>query len=107
MKTDDPAKYRRNSEPFPSVEASNEALAAFFAEVQAARDRHRIADVIVLCEVNVMTDDGEIRGGASSFLGDSTKQLPILAREYGAARERFEEDLGRIIAAARKSVRRK
>jgi len=78
MKKNDPANYRRNSEPFPKVEQANEALAAFFEDVKIAREKHRISD------------EEELRGSASSFLGDHARVLPMLAREFGAAQLRAE-----------------
>jgi len=79
MTTNDPENYRRCAEPFPTTEAANEALTAFFAEVKAARDKHRIADVVVLCEISHTVDGEEVRGGALSSHGDSARILPMLA----------------------------
>lgn len=96
----DPANYRRMSEPFRSGEEANEALSAFFDEVQAARERHRIADVVVLCEVPhaaPVIEDGEyrgvkeVRGAAEMFLGDSARVLPMLAMGLGAERRRLDD----------------
>lgn len=102
----DPANYRRCSEPFPTVEAANEALLAFFEEVRAARDRHRIADVLVLCEVSHVLDGEEVRGSAFAQHGDSARALPMLAREFGAAQQRHEEQIALIVARGRKAARR-
>lgn len=104
--THNPAHYRRMSEPFATVEASNEALAAFFADVQAARDKHQIAEVVVLCEVACMADDEEVRGAARSTHGDSARVLPMLAREFGAEQARHEELLAKIVARGRKAARK-
>lgn len=102
----DPATYRRLSVPFPTVEASNEALTAFFEEVRAARERHRIPDVIVLAEISVMIDGEEVRGSAHAHNGDSSRILPMLAREFGAAQQRHEEQIALTVARARKAARR-
>jgi hypothetical protein len=98
-----PAHYRRMSEPFPSADEANEALAAFFADVRAARDRHRIADVVVLCEVSHTLDGEEVRGAADSFMGDSARALPMLAREFGAAQQRHVDHIALTVARGRKA----
>lgn len=103
----DPLNYRRCSEPFPGAAEANEALAAFFADVKAAREKHRISDVVVLVEVSHMLNGEEVRGSASSMLGDFDKVLPIVAREFGAARQRHEERLQLLIAQARKAARKR
>lgn len=107
MKKNDPANYRRNSEPFQEIQQANEALAAFFEDVRIARDKHRIADVVVLCEIAHTLDGEEVRGSASSYLGDRGRVLPIIAREFGAAQQRHEEEIALLIAQARKSARMK
>lgn len=101
----DPKHYREMSMPFESVEAGNAALAAFFEDVKAARDKHRIADVAVLCEISHALDGDEVRGYASSHYGDSARQIMMLARAYGAEQQRHEEALALTIAHARKGAR--
>ena len=105
MKTNDPDNYRRCAEPFESVAVANEALAAFFGEVKAARDKHRIAAVVVLCEVSYVVDGEEVRGSALSSHGDSTRVLPMLAREFGAAQQRHQDQIALIVARGRKAAR--
>ena len=102
--TNDPAHYRRMSEPFETVEQSNEALAAFFADVRSARDKHRIAEVVVLCEISVVVNNEEIRGSAMAQHGDSARMLTMLAREFGAEQARHEERIALITARARKAA---
>lgn len=102
----DPKHYREISVPFDSVEAANKALAAFFENVEAARNKHRIPDVVTLCEISHVLDGEELRGSASSFLGDSSRVVTILAREYGAEQQRHEERIALIMAHARKAVRK-
>lgn len=103
--TNDPSNYRRCAEPFADAEHANEALAAFFADVKAAREKHRIADIAVLVEVSHMLDGEEVRGSASSFHGDSARVLPMLAREFGAAQQRHEDHLAALMARARKAAK--
>lgn len=106
MTRNDPAAYRRLSEPFLTLDAANESLAAFFEAVRLARERHRISDVAVLCEVSHVIEGEEVRGGAQSFMGDSARVLPMLAREFGAAQQRHEDQIALTVAHARKATRR-
>ena len=106
MTRNNPALYRRLSEPFPSIEAANSALVAFFADVEAARERHRIADVTVLCEVSHVLEGEEVRASASGMMGDSARVLPMIAREFGAAQQRHKEQIALVVARARKAVRK-
>jgi hypothetical protein len=106
MNRNDPALYRQMSAPFDTIEQSNEAISAFFAELSELRKKHRISDVICLCEINVTRDDGEeIRGSAKLQMGDSSNYLPMIAREYGAARQEHEEGIASIVAKARRARR--
>lgn len=100
----DPKQYRELSQPFDSSEIANEALKRFFDDVEAARTKHKIADVTVIVEVRHMIDGEEVRGSASSHFGDSRNRLPMIAREYGAERQRHEDEMGLLIAMSRKSA---
>lgn len=102
MASNDPAHYRDISKPFETRNDANEALSKFFADVRAARDHFRIADVIVICELSHKIDGEEVSGHASSNMGDSGRVLQMLAREYGAEQVRHEEALKLITAHARK-----
>lgn len=102
----DPKHYREISTPFDTVEAGNAALRDFFADVEIARNKHRIPDVTVLCEISHVLDGEEVRGSASASYGDSGRMLQMLAREYGAEQARHEERLALIMAHARKAARK-
>jgi hypothetical protein len=105
MKTDNPGLYRRLSEPFADADAANEAIQAFFVEVEALREKHRIPDVLVLVEANMMTDGVETRGGARLFRGDKAHALPMLARSYGEERQQHENDMALLIESGRRRKR--
>lgn len=49
----DPVLYARMSEPHPTFEAGGVAIDAFFADVRAAREKHRVRDVHVVAAVAV------------------------------------------------------
>jgi hypothetical protein len=102
----DPKHYREISVPFETMAAGNTALAAFFRDVEAARDKHRIPDVTVICEIAHTLDGEEVRGSASASFGDGARVITMLAREYGAEQARHEERVSLIMAHARKAVRK-
>lgn len=104
MKINDPKKYREMSMPFETTEEANAALKAFFEDVKTAREKHRISDVVVLCEISHKIDDEEVRGGASTSLGDSARVLVMLAREFGAEQARHEALVASVIARSRKAA---
>lgn len=100
-KINDPGLYRRMSEPFDDAAESNAALSSFFEAIEKLREEHGIPDVLVLCEVNVMIDGAETRGSARLMRGDSSAFLPMIARVYGEERQRYEDNMARLIAASR------
>jgi len=104
-KIKNPALYRRMSEPFADGDTANTAIQAFFDDVDAAREKHRIADVLVLVEANMMTGNEETRGGAQLFRGDRANVLPMLARSYGEQRQIHEDDIALLMASSRRRVR--
>lgn len=55
--TNDPELYRQLSAPFDTAEEANTALVAFFADVRAARIKHRMPDVLTVVAVNVRYQD--------------------------------------------------
>jgi hypothetical protein len=101
--THDPKLYREMSAPFDNGDDANAALQAFYEDVGAARKKHRISDVVVLCEIAHMLDGSEVRGSSSTMIGHSFNHLPMLAREYGAARQRHEDMLKHLISESRKT----
>ncbi len=77
-----PSLYRRLSQPRPRAEVEA-AIAAFDADVQAARERHGIAELLIVCGAVVApapAEEGrrEATAIATAHYGDP-KMLPTLA----------------------------
>lgn len=104
--SNNPKHYREMSHPFPSTDDANAALSAFFADVKAARNKHRISDVVVICEVSHDFEGEDVRGSASASYGDSARFVAMLAREYGAESARHEDRLAKLMTSARRTVRK-
>lgn len=90
--TDDPAKYRRLSEPFEDNAEASAAMRGFVAAVWAAREKYGIPDVVVCmeCNVKVPVEGGgwtEERAAAQANCGESTRVPMILARVLSRAHD--------------------
>lgn len=84
-----PTLYQRLSQPrpLPTVEA---AIAAFDADVQAARERHGIAELLLVCGAVVAPaeEGGEAQTAVAVSSYGAESMTPVLAL---AARERARE----------------
>jgi hypothetical protein len=54
----DPGLYRRLSEPFPTVEAGNEAIQGFFRELRELRAKWKLPDVYCVVMGNAVHPNG-------------------------------------------------
>lgn len=102
---DNPARYRRLSEPFDDNEEANTAIMSFFDGVKKLREEHGIADVFLVVEVQIGQDARH--GDASLYLGDVAHKMPMLARAYGCARAEHEEAMAKNIKAGREHFARR
>ena len=107
MIRNDPKLYSEmTKDPFASNAAADDAIRAFFDEVDAARKRHRVPNVVVLAKTSYVADalaadPQAVEGMATLFLGDSREALPMLAHAFGAEQNAANERIARIIAAAK------
>lgn len=99
MKTiKNPARYRKLSEPFPDFGKANEALNAFYTELEALREKHKMPDVYVITRVNAMDDDGE-EGNAFStaHFGDSLLAEGMVAYALGRLQKQRQDIIGNLL----------
>lgn len=102
-RVNDPANYRRMSEPFPSAEEANTALGAFFDAVDEARKKYRMKDVHLVIDMSVMANDpatGETFEGAartSAHFGDSGKAEEMAAWSLGTETAKRNAHIGRLM----------
>jgi hypothetical protein len=106
-KAANPELFARMSAPFDTLDEANDALSAFFEDVSAAREKHRIKNVVVIAEIATRDADGERPGAASFSCGDVSAVLPMVARKYGEEREAFEQLIDGMQKDGRESVRRR
>jgi hypothetical protein len=96
VKNRDPARYRRMSEPYPSIEKATDALTAFHAELDALRERHGVRDVHAVWSFSYMDGTEEIESVGHAHIGAVAKALPMLAWALGREEEALAADLSRI-----------
>lgn len=101
----DPALYRRMCEPFASAEEANAALTAFYDELRALREKHRIADVHVTWSVNVVFPDGETPSIGGAHIGDPAKAESMAAWAFGFETADTRAQIERIAESGRKRAR--
>lgn len=95
----DPDRYRMCSEPFANSEAADAAVRAFLDEVEAARVKHRVADVTYIIQDSLKSEDGE----PGMFIitghqGDSLKQEAMLAYALGRCQKERETLISELLA---------
>ena len=101
----DPALHRKLSEPFPSLEAANEALDNFQAEFRELRAKHRIPEVLVVVGVNVIYASGaEGRAMTTMFNGNSMLRTAMAAYAYGFCQQEDREFLNRLLAGKKNTT---
>lgn len=95
----DPDRYQMCSEPFADSDAADVAVRAFLDELEAARVKHRIADVSYVIQDSMKTDSGE----AGIFIitghqGDSAKREAMLAYALGQCQKEREQLIAELLA---------
>lgn len=85
----DPALYRRLSEPHESAEAFEHAVKAFGEGLRALREKYRLPDVVYVIAANVIGDDGEERTMITfGNAGDAMRIEPMLSWARGMEKTR-------------------
>lgn len=102
----DPAKYRELSKPFPNAKAAGNAVQAFWDEVQALREKHKIPDLLVVIAVNGLCEDGLAEGRVMLTVscGAAMMEESLAAFALGEASARRQEITAELLA--RKGARR-
>lgn len=95
-----PSKYRALSEPFASAGDADKALAAFWRLVEAARDLHKIPDVIVTVGLSYMADGDECDVSTDAQYGDLLRHESLVATTFGRIQAERQALIGKILAKA-------
>jgi hypothetical protein len=93
----DPANYRAMCVPHEGAEAANFALQAFAKDVEEARRKHRIRDVLVTLCMGVKYASGSEDGAMTCFsFGDRSACVELAAYAYGVESEAQRERLNKL-----------
>lgn len=95
-----PALYRRMSEPLASAQATEAATEAFFADLQALRERHHIRDVVAIVQIPYVEGGEEAVALRSMVVGNKAEALPMLAVCYGSERANWSSTLDKVAGGA-------
>ncbi len=92
----DPELYLRMSEPHASREADEEAYDKFFDDVRAARERHRIREVVIVSLTTHESPDGVRAMFRAGNMGSSAHVEKMLATALGLEREQRDRELDEL-----------
>lgn len=94
----DPKNYRAMGVPHEGADAANAALVAFARDVEEARKKHRIRDVLVTVQMVVdYSDDEQETAVMTRFsFGDVSKNLELAAYAYGAESAEHRERINKF-----------
>lgn len=96
--TRDEATYRRMREPHESMAAAEEAMRAFYADVRAAREKHKITNGLLVVEFYALDSQGsEIPLTSRMSMGDSSHMVLLAAWLYGQEKRDYSENIGSLL----------
>lgn len=103
-----PERYLRMQVPHEDSEAAAQAFDDFCEAVDAAREKFKIADVLIVSRIRAMmpaTDGTKVEGeGVMAFsLGDATLAESLAAYAYGHYKRKREEHLAQLLSGNKKA----
>ena len=102
QQTSNPKLYRELSAPFADKTAAQNAIEAFINEMEVARAKHKIADIISVIQVNCLDETGEEGVMTLSMgFGDPLKKPVMLAQALGKEQTTIEATIARYLAQKR------
>lgn len=98
-----PKLFRELSQPIENADAADAALKAFYEELSALREKHRIRDVYVILAGSYFSSDGEEHEFLTSgCYGDSMKSYGMVAWAFGREQAEYDELIGLMKRAGAK-----
>jgi hypothetical protein len=101
----DPVLYAKMSEPFATEEEAGAAFKAFSRDFRKLRAKHRIANAIAVCAVNVQVGDAATSLATVMQNGASSETKYLLAWALGATERREATKLEAIRRSGVQNVR--
>lgn len=97
--TNDPENYRKMSEPHETPDMANEAIKNFYADVEVARNKHKIANILIIIKDSAKYTDGNVgQFMQHSKYGNSLNFEPMAAYGYGKTQAEHREMINKILA---------
>ena len=97
--TNDPEDYHRMNEPFETAALANEALRNFFADLEIARKKHKIPDILIVTKGSAKYADGKVGQWMQHCqYGCSLNAEPMAAYAYGQTQAEHREAINKILA---------
>ena len=91
--------YHKMSEPHETPEKANEALQKFYDEVNEARKKFNIADILVITKDSVRYESGEVgQFMQHSQYGNQLNGASMAAYAYGQLQAEQRELLNKLVA---------
>jgi len=92
----DPANYRRLSEPMSQAKAE-EALGAFFEEFYELRNKHGIVDAYVIAKIIVEGDRGEGEVLSAMHCGNQLSRESMCAWAFGMEQSQRKQRIAELL----------
>lgn len=95
----DPANYRKMADPFSSIEDASDAIDSFWRELYELRNKHRIRDVHLILECDVVRNDGsEGTTILSGHIGDENKAEIMVGFAFGQVQADRQDRVAKTMA---------
>jgi hypothetical protein len=86
--------YLKMARPFPTEQAAELAIHGFLEDLKVAREKHRIANALLVASVNI---EGLGECIVPGFVGDASQQLPLASFLVGWAKSRHDRLMAALI----------
>ena len=96
-KYEDAGLFRKMSEPHESKDSIETEMNAFYDEIRASREKHKIKNVAIVTEVSFLSDGKESSAYAVSTIGDTSAAEGMFAFGYGTMKQEREKFIGDLL----------
>jgi hypothetical protein len=104
MRTNNPKLFREMNEPYANATEAQSSMDAFAEGVKKLREEHKVTNVLVVVNYNIVHEDSEEGEGeyfGTLSFGNSLQMLPMAAYAYGHQREAQNEAIAKLLKGRR------
>jgi hypothetical protein len=95
MNRNDPKNYKKLNVPFENLADAQVALNSFYDAIYKARNKYKIANVTVICQISARADEKVGHALSTAHFGDGQESEGMISYALGevqnARREMFEK----------------